>query len=181
MSDPLRTGLDLAHHRPLLPRELPDGTVVWDEHLDITNRLRGGDPTLGWAGDEGLTLCRNVKEGRWEVWRRCEDGEARLVLTKRGQQLKFDQLLRMLGQADSRHRDVLGEMDAHNAAVEREQQREFDDHHEAAGDKLAWALGRDLGEPMQDGRVVPVSGPSERRPVRPSEEGPRVRDRRRVR
>ena len=150
------------------PRYLPDGSVLWEhEAPTIAQRIRDGDPTYGWLGDERLTLVHNAvwvdpdtgkREGRWEVWRDHEDGTRSVVMWRRGRRLPGPALLRALAEHDTRTRDVLSEIDAHNEAVDRDRERVAREQRLDLADKLHWALCKDLGEPMPDGRHLPLSG-----------------------
>lgn len=54
---------------PLFPRNLPDGSVVWEERgkvFDVQAAVR--------AYDERMSLLRNFEHNTWEVWRADEDG-----------------------------------------------------------------------------------------------------------
>lgn len=54
---------------PLVPRQLPDGTMVWEERgkaRDVIAALR--------AYDERCSLVRNFEDATWEIWRKNEDG-----------------------------------------------------------------------------------------------------------
>jgi hypothetical protein len=141
----------------ILPRHLPDGSISYEEaRPDIGERIRDGDATLGWLGDPLLTLvCTPTFESggvpRWEVWRKHPEGEPSLVASKVGT-LEADQLIRMLAAHDTRTHDVVGELLARNDARTEASKAAFREGNEERADKLAWALGRDLGIPAQDGR-----------------------------
>ena len=59
--------LEQAHL--IAPSRLPDGSTVWNDTSgdvgQVVTMLREYDPRL--------SLVRNNTEGRWEVWRQCED------------------------------------------------------------------------------------------------------------
>lgn len=141
----------------ILPRHLPDGSISYEEaRPDIGQRIRDGDATLGWLGDPLLMLvCTPNFEGggvpRWEVWRKHPEGEPSLVASKVGT-LEADQLIRILAAHDTRVHDVVAEVAARNGTRTEASKREFRAGNEERADKLAWALGRDLGIPAQDGR-----------------------------
>ena len=67
-------------------------------------------------------------------------------------------MLRALIAADSRRGDRARALIAADDAHRRDVERRLDDQNEELADKLAWALGRDLGLPAQDGRHMPVGG-----------------------
>lgn len=70
---------------------IPDyyrGMQKWDspEVADIVDRLRSGDPALGWEGDPRLVLyIEGVEDGekRWVLYRLEHDGSLRGVLRSR--------------------------------------------------------------------------------------------------
>jgi hypothetical protein len=148
--------VDLPHI--VAPRAMPDGTVSWEEQRpDVAQRIREGDATLGWLGDPLLSLaCTPDFEGtgvpRWEVWRNSPGCAPEPVAFKRGL-LEPDQLIRNLAAHDSRTHDLAAELLA--ARDQRTERVRKDGHelHEGNADKLAWALGKDLGAPAQSGRM----------------------------
>lgn len=163
----------MALHTPHLiaPREKPDGTVSWEEQQpELARRIRDGDANLGWLGDERLSLHLNmthepdpvnapgVTVGRWEVWRRHDDGTSSVVCHMVGDRPNADSLIRGLARNDSRTRDLAVEMIDTRAAHEAERSRRFREHAEDKADKLHWALSRDLGEPAADGRLTRMGG-----------------------
>lgn len=146
------------------PRELPDGSVSWEEQRpELGARIRDGDGEFGWLGDDRLSLVLNKTyedphgRPRWEVWRRHEDGSSSLVVHKVGFRINGDELIEQLALHDSRTHDVAGEVLARRVKAKRDKERRFREHSEEKADKLAWALGRDLSVPAQPGRVFPVS------------------------
>jgi hypothetical protein len=116
---------------------------------DLDRKLRDGDG-IHWSGDADLFLGQGVVEEvrwgrktgkvvarRWEVWRRCEDGEERLLGHWRMEE--FDRILfdlaRMRAESPE-HEDVLALIDKDNAKTE---------------DRI-WAPARDaLGEMKEHG------------------------------
>lgn len=144
----------------ILPRELPNGSVEWaaaDDSQEIGRRLREGDATLGWPGDPDLTLVRNTVKGRWEVWRRHEDGSASIVMQRSGDRLPGTGLICAVRDHDTRLVDVLGDIDRHNDALDAARRERARAQTEDAADKLAWALGKDLDLPAAAGKVFPLS------------------------
>lgn len=149
-------------------RALPDGTFSFEEQRpELGKRIREGDGRLGWLGDDRLMLTCNVafkdedpqhrNLPRWEVWRTHEEGEPTLVMWYVGPKPDGDQLIRQLALHDSRTHDiaaeVLGRRDARTDRLKKESRDQFED----SADKLAWALGRDLGAPAQSGRPYATS------------------------
>lgn len=146
--------LETAHL--IAPSSLPDGSVVWNE--------TGGDVglvvTMLREYDPRLSLVRNNSAGQWEVWRQCEDEVARHICSRKGTHVpNGPALINFLASHDTRRGfDPIADVEAANVAAQAAQDREFDEHAEDKADKLAFALGRDLGEPMQDGRLIRLGG-----------------------
>lgn len=143
-------------------RALPDGSFEVTDQRDAIDRLRNGDATLGWSGDPNLGLVLNTVEQRWEVWYHCADGVDRLAMHRPhepGQGLPIVSLIRAIVKHDTRHIDVVGEAEAANVKLAADRQARFRERTGDAGDRLAFALGRDLDMPAQDGRVYPLHGP----------------------
>lgn len=140
----------------IAPRELGDGRVVWEDYYDVSARLRDGDPTCGWEGDERLSLVLNVLADRWEVWRRHEDGTSSLVCHRAGTSKPGPELIRRLAEHDTRKVDVLARVEAENAERERDRERESHAQHEEMADRLYYGLTKDLSAhmPAADGRVL---------------------------
>lgn len=152
----------MRHSDIVVPHYNQDGSTTWEnEQPDIGQRIREGDATLGWLGDPLLELrahphyidADNVDRGtRWEVWRHHEDGEPTLVASKFGK-LNGEQLIRNLAAHDTRTHDIATELIAARDARLEALKRDAADENAGIADKLAWALGKDLGAPAQSGRV----------------------------
>lgn len=148
-----------------LPQYEPDGSVSWEaEAPGIADRIRDGDPELGWLGDELLELRLNIEHARthftklprWEVWRKHPQGEPTMVISCIAQRIDGAQLIRQLALHDSRTHDVAAEILDKRDKVQAATEQAFRDENEEKADKLAWALGRDLSEPVQSGRYYPL-------------------------
>lgn len=141
--------LEQAHL--IAPNRLPDGSVVWND--------TGGDVgvvvTMLREYDERLHLVRNNTAGQWEVWRQCEDETPRRICSRKGVHVPDGpRLINFIAKHDTRRGwDPIAGLDAELAAEQAEKDRRFDEHAEDKADKLAFALGKDLGEPAQDGRL----------------------------
>lgn len=155
--------MNMALPAPLVvPRRLANGRVVFaDAEAEISDRLRNGDPTLGWEGDPALKLVRNIEAGRWEVWRTAPDRTDVLVCTRAGDRFPGRDLIAALVKADSRRHDRIAQIEAKLAAEVAEAQREDDEWSTHVADKFAFALGRDLGMPAQHGRPYALGAPHE--------------------
>lgn len=142
-------------------RELPDGSYEIVDDGPATDRLRKGDATLGWAGDEHLSLVVNTVEHRWEVWELCSDGVNRRAMhcpMKPGAGLPITSLIRAIVRHDTRHVDVVGEAEAADVKRRAVLDARFREQTGEAGDKLAHALAKDLDIPAADGKVFPLRG-----------------------
>lgn len=129
-----------------LPVLLNDGsTLLMDS--DFEHRLKHGDASVGWIGDERLGVYQ--ADGCLELRRLCEDGELRLIARSRpGLRVLDTQMLRWLAERDSQSRrayDVRAEIDAHNDEIRRDAERRRQAQTEAFAEKLQWALRRDIG------------------------------------
>lgn len=149
-------GLATPSDHLIAARFLPDGSVVMEE----TGGAVGETIAAIRAYDPRVSLVRNTELDRWELWRLCEDGVPRRVGSRSGARVPHGAtLVAHLAEHDTqRGYDPIAAVDAHNAAVDRERDRVFDDFAEEHADKLAHALGRDTGEPMQSGRFVRIGG-----------------------
>lgn len=142
--------IDTAHL--IAPRALPDGRVAWSEAGGdvgaVVDALRAYDPRL--------SLVRNNTDGCWEVWRQCEDEEPRKVGSRPGVHVpNGPKLVESLAARDTRRGfDPVADIDKMNAAAFADEDRAFDELAEDKADRLAYALGKDLGEPMADGRMI---------------------------
>ena len=108
-----------------------------------------GLPTVGWEGDARMAVYSWPRMGRFILVRLEADGEYRkvrdLVTDKPLGPQAVGELCRWLVERDSRRGfDVQKYLADHNAAVDRERERAWDEQRGAAVDKLAWALKRDL-------------------------------------
>lgn len=142
----------------LAARALPDGSYEFTDSRDATDRLRNGDPTLGWSGDPDLSLVLNVKAQEWEVWRVGATGREMHCPVKPGAGVPIQSLIREIVKHDTRHVDVLRLVEDTNAQVDRDRDAAFREKTGEAGYKLAHALSKDLGLPAPDGKVFPLSG-----------------------
>lgn len=129
-----------------VPFFLPNGMTLFQD-ANFMTRLHNGDPTYGWVGDERLGVYH--AGGRIEIWRHCEDGVPRLIVrSKPGVNVLDGGLLRFLAEHDSMSRrayNVRADMDAANAAVQRELDRKAQEQTEEAAERLEHGLRKDIG------------------------------------
>lgn len=126
---------------------LPDGRALWvaPEVQDIQRRLREGDPTLGWEGDNRLALYRGEGDDRWYLYRLEADGQYRMVLRSKPE-VSLITLIPWLVKHDSRSGyDAAAEVDAANAKLVAD--LEATEHEQAVEiiSKVIWGINRDLG------------------------------------
>lgn len=125
---------------------LPNGMSLMVDN-DFYNRLHYGDASVGWIGDERLAVYH--EGGRIEIWRHCEDGEPRLIVRSRPGMDRLDSgVLRFLAEHDSQSRrgyDARADMDAVNAAVKKEYERQAKERMDEANDRLYHGLKKDIG------------------------------------
>lgn len=109
-----------------------------------------GLPTVGWQGDGRLAVYSFPRKRMFILVRLERDGEYRRVremptdrpLSPRA----VGELCRWLVERDPKKGfDLVKYLDEHNAAVDREREREADEWRADKADKLAWALKQDLG------------------------------------
>lgn len=129
------------------PHIMPDGSFV-EVDSGIVDKLHFGDPALGWEGDERLALSWNGQTERVELWRLEDDGEYRLVMRGRpGMRVVDMGIIQFLVTHDRQRGFKLRDaIDAHNAKLDADREKEFDAKVEAAADRLHWALLRDIGQ-----------------------------------
>lgn len=129
-----------------LMQHLPNGMSLMVDS-DFYDRLHNGDASVGWVGDPRLAVYH--ENGRIEIWRHCEDGEPRLIVRSRPGMDRLDAgVLRFLAEHDSQSRrnyDVRADMDAVNAAVQKELDRQQAERQEEAHERLYHALKKDIG------------------------------------
>lgn len=104
----------------------PDGVrmLLDSDALSLCERIQKGDPTCGWSGDERMYVAWNPQRNKYEVHRAAESGRDYLISSWFPGE--FDsRVLRSLAEGDLRTRDVLGQIDKHNARIERQREEEM--------------------------------------------------------
>lgn len=128
-----------------LPQFLPDGSVLVMDH-DFVDRLKNGDPTIGWLGDERLGV---YQEGDClAIKRLCEDGVLRTICrSKPGVRYLNTETLRYLARHDSRGEghDVIDRIIAQNDGVRAQQRAALKDMCDDFADRMEFALMKDVG------------------------------------
>lgn len=138
---------------------LPDGTRVAVEGaaVDTLRALQRGDGLLGWEGDPNMQIMVDLVTGTFDVWTLDAHGEPYLAISRPycDQRLVVDVLA-----ADTRRRDVAGDVLARNKALEASQASSRRDEIEDATERLCHALRADIGayEGGLTRTLFPVSG-----------------------
>lgn len=111
-----------------------------------------GHPTTGWEGDHRLAVFSWPAKAVFVLVRLCPDGEYRWIREvgiPDGRPLSpasINAVCRWLVATDARRGyNVADAVEAHNAAIDRENERREAEWSAAQADKLAWAIKRDLG------------------------------------
>ncbi len=123
------------------------------EVTGMKDRLHNGDGTVGWLGDDTLSLHLAIEGDRhgrplpngqqiWQVWGRSADGREYVCLNW---PVCDASLLRALAERDVRTRNMVQAIEEANRAVERENERKRKDQFDALADKAQWALRKDVG------------------------------------
>jgi DNA-binding helix-hairpin-helix protein with protein kinase domain len=140
---------------------------VTGEMEDLMKRLRDGDATVGWLGDDTLELVavvpvdpvtkRPVAAGQqmFEVWG--HDVEGKQYVCLRWPRADAS-LLRRLAEIDPRTSDFMRTILAAEEKRQRDLEQKVADIREEAGDRAHFAILRDIGHMEgQTKRLYPVS------------------------
>lgn len=137
--------------RPVEHPEFLRGSDTVRHRVDdpLLDPIAKGDLLLGWEGDPRYALYTNPREGRWELWRLEADNVYRLSVAVPGFVQGLDLvpwLITWLVEHDStRGFDPAKAVIDEQVALEREKQRQADDHAEESADRLHHALMADVG------------------------------------
>lgn len=129
----------------LIHPETIGGHQVWSDSGTsagaLADKLKYGDPTRGWPGDERLALVLNSDAGLWEVWRL--DHNTYHLVARRSTAVPLDErVIDHIMAHDTRRRDVIGEMIAHNAKLDRERDQRRDEQITEMVDQFAATVRR---------------------------------------
>lgn len=116
------------------------GRVVWSDSStspgQLADKLRFGDPTRGWEGDERLALCFEPELERWEVWR-LDHNSYHLVAVKPADQPLDERIIDRLMAHDSRRGFNIGNaVVANNEAVSASRARAAEEERTELFDQL---------------------------------------------
>lgn len=136
----------------LVHPEVINGRRIWMDSAmsDIIDKIRNGDPTMGWDGDERLAVYSKPHPlgQRFELWRLEDDGEYRFVVSTEPGDPFDNTIIVWLVQNDRRRKpdnwSLHDEISAHNAriAAARESDRQ-DWIREEIAPRLMHALRKD--------------------------------------
>ena len=107
---------DFVHPEVVAGRRLwMDGSM-----RDLIQRIRFGDPLLGWEGDDRIELYYNGPEERFELWRCEDDHEYRRVCRSQPGMAFDDRIITALIAWDGRRRTkaLVDEVNDHNEALD---------------------------------------------------------------
>ncbi len=135
----------------LVHPQMINGALTWASGHgldDLADRLKFGDPTKGWAGDDRLVLARrgNGRTLVWELWRLEGTGYSMVMKSRMGMPFPANLIEKLVEHDTRKGFDVKKYVDEHNAKVTANapgRQRA-----QAAAAKLHWALRRDTGITM---------------------------------
>ena len=108
--------------------EVVDGRRLWMDGSmrDLIQRVRFGDPLLGWEGDERIELYYDGPEERFELWRLEDDHEYRRVCRSAPGMAFDERIIHALIQWDGRRRStaLVDEVNGHNERRQSEVEAE---------------------------------------------------------
>lgn len=107
--------LDMLHTDPIT-----GNMVVLDTRVhDIATRIQTGDATYGWHGDPDMFVVWDDKNELYLVYRQISAETAVLIVDVSPD--AFDgRVLKLLAEGDTRFHNVLDEVEAHNARIDRQ-------------------------------------------------------------
>lgn len=120
-----------------------------------------GAPDLGWGADGRYCAFSRPSTGSFLIVRLEPDNEYRVIREFRQDHMltpaQVNELCRWLVERDVRRGfDVGRYIEDHNAAVDREKERRWDEERLEIADKLAFALAKDLGGSTFDHHIGDV-------------------------
>lgn len=112
-----------------------------DDLLDIDARAKYGDATIGWRGDLSMCVVLNTVTRRFEIWGIDARGEDYMAASN---DTLDQQLIIKLRDGDPRLGDVMQRVLDTNAKRKAELEAKDRDARGALGEKLQWAIKRDM-------------------------------------
>ena len=128
----------------LVHPEVIAGRVVWSESGtspgQLADKLRFGDPTRGWEGDERLALCFNDEASQWEVWR-LDHNTYHLVAVRSVDQPLDERLIDHLVARDARRGfNLVQHIESHNDAIDAAKAKANDELLAASAERLRYEV-----------------------------------------
>lgn len=128
----------------LVHPEMIAGRVVWSESGtspgQLADKLRFGDPTRGWEGDERLALCFNDELDQWEVWR-LDHSTYHLVATRAADKPLDERLIDHLVARDPRRGvNLVDVIERNNDAIDAAKQKRNDEVMAASLERLRYEV-----------------------------------------
>ena len=110
--------------------EIVAGRRLWLDSTmrDLIDKIKYGDPVLGWEGDELLDVFWNEHGGFWELMR-FENGDYSLVAKSKPGVVFDERIIHELARRDVKrnpNRDLHAEIEAHNERVRQAEKDNFD-------------------------------------------------------
>lgn len=115
--------------------------------LGINERVRRGDPTVGWRGDQTMDVILNTAAEKVEVWGFDRAGNRYIAASESVHHPGWrHRLLERLRDGDWQRPGRFDEIQRANDRATAARQAQVDDRLDEAGEKLHWALRRDVGQ-----------------------------------
>lgn len=131
---------------------MPGLILPADSHGSIAERVKRGDPTVGWRGDPTMDVVLDERSGTVEVHAFDSHGERYVACTV---DVNADPgwrytILKRLTEWDPRRVNVIDKFSAEQEAAEKLKDHRARHQLEERADRLAWGLRRTIG-PYVDG------------------------------
>lgn len=141
-------------------RDIGPSDLLGDDYIDIPadvyglgERIRKGDATMGWRGDESMGIYWNPRFGEFEVLGL--DAERKVYCVWHGRKLDGPAILAHLVATDwQKGRRLLDELHAKRKAKDEQWERDTRDKRMEANDKLRFALNKVFRHYGDGGRRV---------------------------
>lgn len=112
---------------------------------DIQRKLKEGDPSIGWEGDERLYVAPREGAEGYVVGRLCEDGVKRLICVSKAPHRLDQELLIQLRDHDTRRVNVLKQVNDHNARIQKAHDDRATERISEAMERVIHGLRKDQG------------------------------------
>lgn len=117
-----------------------DTLLIRSDHNRIAELIQNGDGIV-WEGDPRMFVRFNYVTMRYEVWRLGEDGKERIISSWKPEE--FDhRVVKALVDGDTRKKDVLAEIEKHEAQLMASRERDMQDIEQELNKYIKWARKR---------------------------------------